>query len=103
MIQVHFADNLSGHVDSWRKLYDGAALLGMWPAPLFTMLTGVSLSLVLDDGPVCEAARHDIAVALVGVEIGGDRFGKIQVGHRSLRGSCGDGTMTLPDKLENHL
>ena len=57
--------------------------------------TGVGLSLVLDDGLLREAARHGFAVALVGVEVGGDRFGKIQVGHGGLLRSCDETTMTL--------
>ena len=52
------------------------ALMAVW--------TGVGLSLVLDDGLLGEAARDGFAVALVGVEVGGDRLGKIQLGHGGL-------------------
>ncbi len=47
MIQVHFADDLSSGTESWPKLYAVSAVLGLWPAPLFTLLSGLSLSLWL--------------------------------------------------------
>ena len=63
----------------------------------------MGVSLVLDDGLLREAARDGFAVEPVGVEVGGDRFGKLQVGHRSLRRSCGETTMTSCGRLENHI
>ena len=46
--------------------------------------TTMGLSLVLHNGPRREAARNGLAVAPVGVEVGGDRFGKLQIGHGGL-------------------
>ncbi len=47
MIQTHFAQNLSSETESWPRLYAYLMLLGLWPAPLFTLLSGLSLSLWL--------------------------------------------------------
>jgi uncharacterized membrane protein len=47
MIQVHFAQNLSSETKSWPTLYAVSTFLGLWPAPLFTLLSGLSLSLWL--------------------------------------------------------
>jgi uncharacterized membrane protein len=47
MIQVHFAENLSADTGSWPRLYAFSTLLGRWPAPLFTLLSGLSVSLWL--------------------------------------------------------
>jgi uncharacterized membrane protein len=47
MIQVHFIDNLSSRSPSAPLLYDLSSVLGLWPAPLFTLLVGLSYSLWL--------------------------------------------------------
>ena len=47
MIQVHFAGNLSAETESWPRLFSLSAAFGLWPAPLFTLLSGLSLSLWL--------------------------------------------------------
>jgi len=61
---------------------------------------GMGLTLVLDDGLFREAARNGFAIAFIGVEVGRDRLGKLQVGHGgvSLR-SCGETTMAPSDRL----
>ena len=46
---------------------------------------------------------NGFAVAPVGVEVGGDRFGKFQVGHVGLVRSCVETTMAPSNRLENQL
>ncbi len=44
----------------------------------------MSLSFVLDHGALRETVRHGVAVALVSLKVGCDRFGKIQFAHGAL-------------------
>jgi len=45
MVQVHFVENLALWEDSSDWLYGWSCWLGNWPAPLFTLLSGLSFSL----------------------------------------------------------
>jgi uncharacterized membrane protein len=45
MVQVHFVDNLSTMAASPSWLYGVSCGLGLWPAPLFALLSGLSFSL----------------------------------------------------------
>jgi uncharacterized membrane protein len=45
MVQIHFVDNLSSKSASPTWLYDISCALGVWPAPLFALLSGLSFSL----------------------------------------------------------
>jgi hypothetical protein len=56
------------------------------------------LSLVLDHPLVCEAARHGFSIALVGVEIGGYRFRKIQLAHGGLQRFRDETKLALSDR-----
>jgi hypothetical protein len=66
-------------------------------------VASVTLSLVFHHGSLGEATGDGFAVAPVGVEVRGDRFGEIQLAHEEPPGVCGEATMSPVDKLENHL
>jgi uncharacterized membrane protein len=60
MIQVHFVGNLSSRPPSGSLLFNLSSWLGIWPAPLFTMLVGLSYSLWLDKQRALGAAADRI-------------------------------------------
>jgi uncharacterized membrane protein len=60
MIQVHFVGNLSSMPSSGSLLFTLSAWLGIWPAPLFTMLVGLSYSLWLEKQRALGAAADRI-------------------------------------------
>lgn len=68
MIQVHFADNLSWKVPSPQVLLEISETLGDWPAPLFTFLVGLSLSLWI--GKQVASGRRDEEINKISIRGG---------------------------------
>jgi uncharacterized membrane protein len=65
MVQVHFVDNLSSQEASSAWLYRASAWLGMLPAPMFTLLSGLSFGLWARKQQASGVSDRDITAVAV--------------------------------------